>query len=276
MTKIKACLILFLLIITYLGIGQTLPKSPIKGWTVNDSVTVYSGDDLYFLIDGGAEVYIEYGFSKVYSADYHHADTKIHAELYEMIDNDAAWGIFSLRKPGAVTQIGHINLASWGLDYLMAGKERFYLLLSGSDDKILLSEMAQGILHDLPDGTNSPGLIAQLDTTGKQIDSEVYFKGTIALSNIFQFGYTMLGNFANGVSANYNNNVINVLLKFETAKLAEEEYKNFTTKALSNERYKLVTQTGDEYLFENKQQDKIAIHKPDADLLNIIVFRHLN
>lgn len=68
--------------------------------------TVYSNESLYGYIDGGAELYLEYGFDSLIITEVVFAPGNIRAEVYRMKDPAAAFGIFSVSRfrcmPGSV------------------------------------------------------------------------------------------------------------------------------------------------------------------------------
>lgn len=58
----------------------------------------FQGKGLYGYIDGGAEVYREYGFVRLTVTDIDCAEEKLSVELYEMKNPLAAFGIFSINR----------------------------------------------------------------------------------------------------------------------------------------------------------------------------------
>jgi hypothetical protein len=76
-----------------------LPASDeVAGWTLSDAPKNYRGDKLFVMINGGADIYHEYGFTQVLSAEY--ADVlgkSITLEIYEMESPAAAFGIYTFK-----------------------------------------------------------------------------------------------------------------------------------------------------------------------------------
>ena len=79
-----------------------VPQSAeIPGWSPRGDAQHFSGDDLYVYIDGGAEIYNEYGFRQVLAQDFVDKNQKgVTLEIYEMTDPTAAFGIFSFKASG--------------------------------------------------------------------------------------------------------------------------------------------------------------------------------
>jgi hypothetical protein len=250
--------------------AQTLPNESLLHFSIRDSVTVYKGDDLFFLIDGGAEVYLEYGFVKVMAADYSKDGQSIHVELYEMESKDAAWGIYSLRKPNMSSGNTQGRSIAQAKDYLMAYYQNHYLLVSGVCDSLLLTKIALAILPDLNSESYKPMLVNKLDQ--KQEERIVYAKGPIALSNVYQFGYGMIASFAEACAMQQQGSLL-IMIKYTTEQEALASYTSFISKARASERYQLKSESEHTIVFTNKQNNLIQIQQPEGNLLE---FRIMN
>ena len=62
------------------------------------SSRTFSGESLYGYIDGGAELYLEYGFSVVSVTEIEYMHGKYKTEIYKMNGPEEAFGIFSVSK----------------------------------------------------------------------------------------------------------------------------------------------------------------------------------
>jgi hypothetical protein len=62
------------------------------------STRTFKGESLYGYIDGGADLYIEYGFSDAVVTGFELGKRKIKIEIYRMDDPEAAYGIFSVSR----------------------------------------------------------------------------------------------------------------------------------------------------------------------------------
>ena len=76
-----------------------LPASgEVVGWKLSDAPKNYRGDKLFVMINGGADIYHEYGFTQVLSAEYADVHGKsLSLELYEMESPAAAYGIYTFK-----------------------------------------------------------------------------------------------------------------------------------------------------------------------------------
>lgn len=62
------------------------------------STDYYAGQALFGYIDGGAELYLEYGFKKLCRQEVLSSNEKIVAEIYQMAGANEAYGIFSIQR----------------------------------------------------------------------------------------------------------------------------------------------------------------------------------
>jgi len=175
-------------------IEKLMPSlSELDGWKFTTNPQVYIGDNLFSLIDGGADLYLEYGFTQVVSAQY--ADptsNNIQVEIYEMIDAPSAYGIFSITQQAAEWSEQYGRQSSVNKDYISFWKNKYYVVLSWSSkqhlDEPLMAKLANLIVQKIPDEGNYPNLMQSFQEAdpGKKV---IYLKGNLALSNFYYFDY---------------------------------------------------------------------------------------
>lgn len=74
---------------------EILPQE-IDGWEIGQDDRTYDSETLYDYIDGGAELFLSYGFQKVYSRLYSQPDQPdIFVDIFEMNSSVDAFGVFS-------------------------------------------------------------------------------------------------------------------------------------------------------------------------------------
>jgi hypothetical protein len=66
--------------------------------TEHTGTRIFTNESLYGYIDGGAELYLEYGFDSLLVTDLTFKNHDIKAEVYRMTDPAAAFGIFSVSR----------------------------------------------------------------------------------------------------------------------------------------------------------------------------------
>ncbi|MCU0371349.1 MAG: hypothetical protein MUC31_08035 [Bacteroidales bacterium] len=175
-------------------IERLLPSlSELEGWKIITEPRVFAGDDLYELIDGGADIYHEYGFDRALAIHYASpSQSNIQVEIYEMTDAPSAYGIFSLSQQSAEWSRAFGNLSVVEDDYISFWKNRYYITLSWSSrqhlDQPLLAGLADKIAVNITDEGDYPEIVKNFQAfhLGKKA---VYLKGNIALSNFYYFDY---------------------------------------------------------------------------------------
>jgi hypothetical protein len=178
--------------------GQDVKKllptlSELEGWKITSEPQVYIGDDLFSLIDGGADLYLEYGFNQVVSAQYTDPSlNNIQVEIYEMVDAPSAYGIFSITQQASEWSKQYGNQSSVNHDYISFWKSKYYVILSWSSkqnlDEPTMAGLADLIGQKIPDEGNYPVLLHVFQD--EDMDKKaIYLKGNLALSNFYYFEY---------------------------------------------------------------------------------------
>jgi len=118
-----------------LELSELLPKRvELNKWKPEGETEYALGDNLYLIINGGAEIYNEYGFKKAafqtYSSESGHL---INLEIYEMNDASSAYGMYSFKtdtmgKPINIGQDGCLSDY-----YLNFWKGNFLVTIVGLD-----------------------------------------------------------------------------------------------------------------------------------------------
>lgn len=98
---------LFVLVILVLGFPVCFCQLPKNFPVINkndlpeaifSSSRVFNGTSLFGYIDGGAELYLEYGFSAVSTTEIYYLGRYYKTEIYKMTGPEEAFGIFSVTK----------------------------------------------------------------------------------------------------------------------------------------------------------------------------------
>ncbi|MBE9481475.1 MAG: hypothetical protein IMY69_07255, partial [Bacteroidetes bacterium] len=172
-------------------------------WKLNDTVKTFQGDELFYLINGGAELYIEYGFIEVAAAEYIKNDTNsIYIEIYKMKNNNAAFGIYTLsRVGGEILEIGNqANLYNY---YVLLWKGNYFVTISSSDKNAKISgtliNFAKAIEFKIEAKGTIPEIIELLPHENLNQTTIKYMLGNIALNNIYFFDYKDIFDIAEGV-----------------------------------------------------------------------------
>jgi hypothetical protein len=201
----------------------------------------YEGLDLYELINGGAEVYHEYGFRRVLAQEYGDQGQRyIAIEIYEMENTTAAFGIYSFKTGLKGRSIPLGTEATLAGHYLNIWKGRFLLTLSGSDaDRATregLVEVGKAVTGRITAAGPRPELTYLLPVEPVSPAKVWYLAGDLALSNLAPVaGLVPLG-FTQGTAADYGGFRL-FLLAFGNPEMATDRFAlavdRMTTKGLS-------------------------------------------
>jgi hypothetical protein len=225
----KENIILFLLLFTLRLTGQDIRDllpgpDDLPGWKLNQEPQIYEGDRLFELIDGGADIYIEYGFRQVVSSQFTDpSNNNILVEIYEMNDAAAAYGIFSITQQTVnwTEQFG--NIAAVSADYIAFWKGKYYVNLSWSSrqhiDEPVLSRLAAIVSGNITDKGDYPGLLKGLPAFDQGIKT-IYFKGNLGLSNFYYFDYKDIFNVEDGLARTIGNQH-RIIFKYGDPEVAE-------------------------------------------------------
>ena len=159
------------------------------GWKVADTVRVFTGRQLYEYINGGADLFLEYGFVEVAAGEYLTPGGKtVFINLYRMSDPVAAFGIFSVtRRPEyEVVAIGTMGARTDYQQIFCRGS--YYIETQAMDtDSLTQREMeylcgaVNGKIADEP--TAEPEALEYLPEPGYLPHSGVLVRGPLALNS---------------------------------------------------------------------------------------------
>ncbi|MFO7447994.1 MAG: DUF6599 family protein [Ignavibacteriaceae bacterium] len=190
MNKIFLILLLFSVNFFSQDLQSVLPDSA-GNWKKAGVSDTYVENELYRLIDGGADIFIEYGFNQIITQRYINPDENIiDVEVYEMKDSSSAYGIFSLFTLNSGDKINFNSEAYAGEEFLLFWKRNYYVSLTGinfpgnaKEDLLLL---AKEIEVKLPPG-GKPSFISMFDESGNL--KITYIKGNLGFYNISRINF---------------------------------------------------------------------------------------
>jgi len=133
-----------------------LPSGAVLGGLADiEQPESYTGATLYAYMDGGADLYVNQGFSELYVRRYGRGNERFIVELYEMKDASGASHIYqSSRRPNAEKELGSGCLASVTPAEILTARGRYYLVgrnedpLASQSDALI--ELCRNVLNRLP------------------------------------------------------------------------------------------------------------------------------
>ena len=184
---------------------QPVFPSDISGWELAEEIQVFSGDELFDYINGGAEIYFEYGFSRVSVADYERSEDMVTVEVYEM--TESGFGIFSLLRSenDAAVDIGNgcalsdYYLLFWSGHCLVAVTAQTEF--EGSAGAVL--DIARAVAAGLPAEGALPAILDLLPVENRLPGSEKYIVGPIGLQNVSVLASRLLAGYEEIAAARY-------------------------------------------------------------------------
>ncbi len=112
-----------------------LPQAgEVQGWQPEDSPQQVVGEELFSLINGGAEIFLKAGFSRAMSQAYVRADQQlIQVEIYEMTNPEAARAVFARKTQGDGEPVALGTQGVVGAYYVIFWQDRFLVTVTGPD-----------------------------------------------------------------------------------------------------------------------------------------------
>ena len=219
------------------------------GWAKEGDYQLFEGEDLFIYIDGGAEIYFEYGFRRVIVQDYRNASgRRLSLEVFEMQSPDSAYGMFTFKSnPGgeAIALGDQCQLADY---YLNLYKGRYLVTITGLGQEMVSKEdlvaLARLIEGKLDERGHLPGLVSLLPGDGLKPQGLKFFKGPLALYNSYPFSRKDLFAFQIGIRGDYANGVSLFLLKYGAEDTARARFSEAPSRFSSEPRYRNIQWDG--------------------------------
>ncbi|MDX9905786.1 MAG: hypothetical protein RBS55_04265 [Bacteroidales bacterium] len=255
------------------NLADLLPsQDELPGWTLQ-SQTVMNGDELYMLINGGADIYHEYGFSRVASALFSDpGQNVIRAEIYEMIDEGAAYGVYSINhiKASWTGEFGKQSTVSD--DFIAFWKSRYYVILSWKSKKNggkpLLGQLAAIIDGEISTSGDIPGILklcsAQAGTSNK-----VYLRGNLGLSNFYYIDYRNPFNFKEAMAFSREDYHV-ILLEYTNSTESFENMQSARQSLSENKRFTDLTNTYQGFSSKDNKGNRIVVRQENRYLILLV------
>jgi hypothetical protein len=195
---------------------QAVPGTPAipaaafaPGWAVSGALRTFTGQDLFNQIDGGAELFLEFGFAQLRLQAYARDKAELTLGAYEMESAAAALGVY-LMKMGRETPFPEIAARNSGEEaQITIVKGRYFVQVDNLGDvpasKAEAAALANAFLAGVSAETAQTPLDA-LPAKGKVPGSERLIRGPYGLQPYFTFGegdILSLGGRVFGALANY-------------------------------------------------------------------------
>lgn len=176
------------------------PEIEIKG-----EPELYVGDDLFNLINGGAELYHEFGFVEVLATEISISDTtSMKVEIYDMGTPETAWGIYSLTYTSNAKPFMTGVAIRRGEGFAQFIKDKYMIYIYFDELKSAELQYVAGCLHNkIENSYHAPGLMKAVQVGRADPERAVYFKGNLGLSSIYSFHYKDVFGYKDGAASIY-------------------------------------------------------------------------
>jgi len=171
--------------------GILPPDGFAPSWKTSGPPRTFIQKDLFNHIDGGAELFLEFGFAKLLVQTYTDGKKELDLELYEMTEPAAALGIF-LMNAGRETAWPEIHARNSSEDAQIAAvKGRFFLKINnyepGANRRPIMVALAKAVLAGIGDAP-AGDMFVRLPAAGRIPGSERLIRGPVALQPYYTFG----------------------------------------------------------------------------------------
>ncbi len=174
------------------GDGSLMPADgAVAGWKKAGAARVFGGPDLYGYIDGGAELFLEFGFDRLTLQKYGSGSNEVAVEIYRMTDLAAATGIYLTKCGKERRDPSFAARHTVSRHQLLFVRERFFVTvnnLSGGDAAGAdLVKIGRTVAAALP-ADRLPAELSRLPAKGVVPGSERLVRGPFGLQSIFTLG----------------------------------------------------------------------------------------
>lgn len=274
MKKKPAVLIFCMLLMVFIAVPLSgaaidiidyLPKAGELGdWNPSDDLQHMKGEDLFLLINGGAEVYHEYGFKEVLAQGFKNKNKKsFNLEIFRMTSPDAAYGIYTFKtgQEGKPLEVGDEGLLE---EYYLNFRKGSYLVtITGFDSE---KETIDGLIHaanviaaKIKESAPLPAIINCLPPQYRpelKQQGIVYLKGPLSLYNQYAFDSKDIFEIKEGLAAEYNSFKL-FLFKYPNNKDANAVFSRASKMLGSSDRFNAYRATPATFYMKDKNNHLI-------------------
>jgi hypothetical protein len=211
-----------------------LPSSAdVPGISKGGRPQVYKGMKLFDYMDGGAELYYEYGFVQVCVQRYQTPPGEVTVEIYQMDLPANAYGIYTFDTQGEHPSIGQDATYERGL--LGFWKGRYFVRVFSENEELKETILVLGgaIAQKITEEGERPDIVDSIPSLWVVGDSLLYFRGMIALNNSYFLSHQnvlSLGEGTEGVTVQYapdTQPLRVIMVRYPGRSQAEEAFQSF-------------------------------------------------
>ena len=270
-----------ILILCIAGASQQLefPDNDFSpGWVKDAKPLKFIQQDLYNYINGGSELFLEFGFDVLHVQKYHKGEDELAVEAYRMKSPEAALGIY-LMKCGKETPIPELTTRNTGDRYqFMILKGEYFILVNNYTAKesllAVMVKLANRTIDSITERktTDFFSILPEKDLIE---GSERLIRGPYSLQSIYTLGQgdiLLLNKKIFAVAADYKDKdgelTTRIMIKYPDIPYAKKAYVNLLTNL---DPYLNVIEEKEYYFSFRDYQQKIGIVSLDKNILRVHV-----
>ena len=247
----------------------------VEGWAPIAEAQVFEGEDLFELINGGAEIYHEFGFRQALAQDFTGPDQRLIAlEVFEMMDSAAAYGTYSFKISGSGRTLEVGDEAMLEDYYLNFRGGQYVVTLTGmSDDEITMqgiTRIARAIAENIQIEGEVPAIVAELMAGDGKPDRLYYLRGELAAANAAPFTIGIRLGITEGAAARFRDRT-EVMLRYPDAQLAQQQFAAFVGELGGRAGWAVVEEReGDSALLDDGKGSHIKLALSDDTIMLVV------
>ena len=247
------------------NISLYLPASgEVADWDRERDLHSYAGEDLFLYINGGAEIYHEYGFKQVVVQDYKNANGRsLSVEIYEMENPEAAYGIYSFKKSPEGVPLDSFAEGRLEGYYLNFYKDSYLVTITGFDEEDETVDGIISIAKAISDNISAVGDIQKphLANMLPQKDlipgSEKYFRGSLGLFNSYPFSREDIFNIKEAVRGAYKEGFIIYIIPYSDPQQSNEQFKGLKESLTQDPRFTHLNSSEDFFFLQDDKKKSL-------------------
>lgn len=240
---IKKFLLIFIINTLFLGVlkaesmlEKLLPDS-IYGWTRTGKDRYYDPESLYDYINGGAELFISYGFKEVISRTYSKdSQPDIKVDIFDMITSKNAFGVFTHSRESVEFNYGQGSQYFGGA--ILFWKDHYYISIiahvENEESAEAIKMIAEEIDKSIPTQGELPDVLDLIPENALVRESVLYFHHYSWLNSYYYISDENIFNINKTTGAvlakygNPENRYYLLIVRYPDEKEAGSAFNNFT------------------------------------------------
>lgn len=263
------------------GLSRLLPMAEeVDEWAPSGGAEFVEGENLYLLINGGAEIYHEYGFTSAVFQSYGTNDgRKVNLEIYEMESQEAAYGIFTLKTgtDGSPVEVGY---EGWRESYYLNFWKGNYLITIISLDADIdnsdgIERVARVVDSKLTIESKKPRIVSYLPTENLQTNGVTYLRGSLGLANRYIFDAEDIFEVNEGVVGEYADYSL-FLFRYNNPAESKEKYTFVKSRLEHSNQFSGFVDRHDRFDVRDRKGRKLSIKHQHNWILIVLGNRDTN